>query len=325
MGSGNRTMNSATERKVNIVFLGTSGVCIPFLELLRLHFNIPLIITQPDAMGGRNRKQVLVPPVKTFALEHDINVFQPEKLKSDLVFEKITCAEPEIGVVISYGKLIPQRVFEIPKHRMINVHFSMLPKYRGAAPVQRAIENGDSMSGISIFEIEKRMDAGDIWVQQEMEIFPGDTTDTLWERMSEDGAPLLIETIDAIIEGKIEKTPQDDSLATFAHPVQKEEGRADFNLTAQQLFNKFRAFDPWPSLTCCSEDKAFKLTQVRVSSLTHNQNPGDILCMDRQGVRICCGEGTVLEVMEFQPQGKTPMNPFVYCLGNKLPKSFCSL
>jgi len=306
-------------RKHKLVFFGTSGVCIPFLQLLKDHFTIPLIITQPDALGGRNLKKKMVPPVKTFALENDIECIQPETLKDDALVEKLTRIEPIIGVVVSYGKLIPKRIFRVPVHRSINVHFSMLPLYRGAAPVQRAIENGDTMTGITIFEIVKKMDAGDTWAQKEMEILPEDTTETLWERMSHQGAPFLVDTVNNIIEEKISKYPQDHEKATHAPQVQKEEGDVDWHLTARQIFNKFRAFTPWPGLCLITPGKRFKLTKVEVSTHTHDKQPGDILSMDKKSLKVCCGNGSVFEIFGLQPQGKKTMTPYCYCLGNELP------
>lgn len=311
-------------KQSNLVFFGTSGVCLPFLEQLYRdsRFRMPLIITQPDAFGGRNRKKRIVPEAKSFALENGIDVIQPETLKDEAVIERIESLEPEIGVVISYGKLIPKRVFRIPRCRTVNVHFSLLPEYRGAAPVQRALENGDQKSGITIFEIIRKLDAGAIWAKKEMVILPDDTTATLWERMSREGAPFLLETLHAIVDGTIEKIPQDHEKATLAPPVQKEEGNVDWQLTAQQLYNKFRAFTPWPGICAVSGDKRFKLTKIRVSKTSHDSEPGTMLGWDKKCLRICCGNSTVIDILEFQPQGKKPMPPYNYCQGNELPDCF---
>jgi methionyl-tRNA formyltransferase len=307
-------------KKENLIFLGTPEICMPFLELLKEHFNISLIITQPDTMGGRNRKKKIIPAAKTFALENNIEVIQPEILKDDALVEKITQIHPFIGIVVSYGKIIPKRIFKIPRYRTINVHFSLLPYYRGAAPVQRALENGDTKTGITIFEIVKKMDAGDIWTQKQIDIFPEDTTGTLWERMSHEGAPFLIDTIKKIAAKKIQKSPQDHEKATYAPMVQKEEGTIDWrNLTAQEIYNKFRAFTPWPGICFCSLGKTFKLTKVKIADLTHDKQPGDILSWDKKSLKVACSQGTVIEVFELQPQGKKPMTPYCYCMGNELP------
>ncbi len=304
-----------------LIFFGTSEICVPYLEMLHRHFELPLIVATPDVYGGRNRKKLIVPPVKMFALENGIECLQPEDLKDPEFMERVRSLEADLGVVIAYGKFIPASVFKIPPHRMLNVHFSMLPLYRGAAPVQRAIENGDAVTGVSIFQLVRKMDAGDLWAQKEFPIGAEDTTISLWNTLSRQGAPFLNETVENILAGKIEPTPQDHEKATYAPPIKKEESKADWQLTAQQLFDRFRAFTPWPGLCCDANDKRFKLTKLRVSELTHEQTAGTILSMDKKNLKICCGGGTVLEILEMQPPGKKPMTPFCYCQGNELPEA----
>lgn len=306
-----------------IVFFGTAGLCLPFLEVLKDEFELPLLVTQPDTFGGRNRKQKIVPQVKTFALENGIEVLQPENLKEPAFMDKLKEIDPDIGIVIAYGKLIPARVFKTPKHRMVNVHFSLLPQYRGAAPVQRALENGDTITGISIFELVKRMDAGPVWGRKEFEIEPEDTTASMWKRLSEEGTDFLVQTVNDILDGKIEKIPQDESRATYAPPLKKEEGKVDWNLSAQQLYNRYRAYQPWPGLFCEANGKLFKLTDIHVSTESHNKEPGTVLEMNKKLLKIACAEGSVLEILNLQPPGKKPMTAFCYCLGNQLPEKLC--
>lgn len=306
-----------------LVFFGTSDICLPFLEALTQEYELSLMVTQPDALGGRNRKKVIEPPVKIFARENGIPFEQPETLKDDAFKERLRESDPLLGVVISYGQLIPKSVFTIPKHRMINVHFSMLPLYRGAAPVQRGVENGDTATGISIFELVKKMDAGPVWAQKEYPIGPDDTTESLWKSLSTQGAEFLMETTAGILDGRLEKVPQDHDKATFAPPVRKDESLLNWEWTAQQVYNKYRAFTPWPGLCCEVEKLRFKLTNIRLSSLTHDQRPGDVLSWDKKALRVCCGEGTVLEILELQPPGKKPMTPHCFCQGNELPDRLC--
>jgi methionyl-tRNA formyltransferase len=303
-----------------VVFFGTPAICLPFLERLKKEFNIPLIITQPDSLSGRNRKKISIPPVKSFALEHHIEVLQPETLKDDALVEKINRIQPVVSVVISYGKIIPGRIFRIPAHGTINVHFSLLPFYRGAAPVQRALEKGETRTGITLFEIVKKMDAGDIRTQKEMDILPEDTTASLWERMSREGAPFLTDSLKKILAGQIGKYPQDHEKATYAPMVQKEEGIIAWTLTARQIFNKYRAFTPWPGICFCTLGKSFKMTRVMVSDLSHDRQPGHVLSWDKQSLKVCCGEHSVLEIFELQPPGKNTMTPYCYCMGNELPQ-----
>ncbi len=302
-------------------------MCIPFLESLHTHFDIGLIITQPDSKGGRGRKKI-IPAVKRFALEKGIDFIQPGTLKGETPAEKIKKINPCIAVVIAYGKIIPKSLFTLPEHRTVNVHFSMLPFYRGAAPVQRAIENGEKKTGITIFRINRKMDSGAVWDRKEFDILASDTTGSLWQRLSREGAPFLVETLKKILAGKISKTPQDHSRATYAPPVEKEESKGDWSLSAEQIYDKFRAFTPWPGLSCTADGKIFKITKLRVydvragdSLSLSGKNPGDVLSMDKESIKICCGRESVVEIVEIQPQGKKPMTPYCYCLGNELPGS----
>lgn len=312
-----------------IVFWGTSAVCIPFLNELKRHFEIKLIITQPDSLGGRGRKKI-IPPVKSFAMEKGIEFIQPEILKDEALIEKVKSTGAVIGVVVSYGKIIPKALFTLPEFRTVNVHYSILPLYRGAAPVQRAIEKGEKRTGITIFELKRKMDAGDIWAVKEFDILDSDTTGTLWERLSREGAPFLVETIDNILSAKISKTPQDHEKATYAPAVEKQESTVDWQLTAGEIFNKLRAFTPWPGLCCEANDRVFKLVKLRVCQVTQElteklagKRPGDVVAMDKESLKVCCGNNTVIEILEIQPQGKKPMTPYCYCLGNELPASLC--
>lgn len=303
----------------NIVFFGTPQICIPFLEVLVKKYTVCLIVTQPDSRGGRRRKPI-IPAVKNFALNHGISFIQPEKLKNQQVEEEIAKADPIISVVVSYGQFIPKSIFQIPRFGTINVHFSLLPRYRGAAPVQRALEMGENVSGITIFEIDRKMDTGDIWAQKKVVIGAHDTTASLLERMSQVGASFLVETIGNILGGKIRKRPQQHDLATYAPPVLRGEGKIDWHLTAEEIYNKFRAFTPFPGLFFYADDCCFKIKDATVSSLTHEVEPGTILDLDRKGLRVGCGQGTILEIVVFQPECKKPMSPYCYSLGNDLPE-----
>ena len=305
----------------NIVFFGTPQICIPFLETLLGFYDIKLIVTQPDSRGGRNRK-IIVPAVKNFAINQKIPFIQPIKLNDLALKERITAVDPLIITVVSYGQYIPRSIFQIPKHRTINVHFSLLPKYRGAAPVQRALEMGEAETGITIFEIDRKMDTGDIWAQMKITIQASDTTVSLLERMSREGAPFLKQTLENILSGKIMKQAQQHELASYAPPITREEGRINWQSTAAQIFNKYRAFTPFPGLFFYVDDCCFKIKRLAVSPLKHESDPGVILGLDRDSLKVCCGEGSVLEILEFQPECKKPMTPYCYSLGNKLPDRF---
>jgi len=314
----------------DIVFFGTPQICLPFLDALRCRWTIGLIITQPDAGSGRQRR-MQSPPVKEYAQGHGIDLWQAETLSAPQeaaeAAKRIEALKPLLAVVIAYGKMIPRRLFTMPRFGTVNLHFSLLPKYRGAAPVQRAIAAGETRTGMTVFEISQSLDAGDIWCQQEMEILPEETAEALVRRMTETGPQFLVSTVAGIVAARLSKRPQDHALATFAPALRKEEGRIDWQLSANELANRFRAFFPWPGLYFPLGDQRIKVMRARAAPVaaqptkpTSSAQPGKILAIDRDGMRICCGSGTVLAVEEIQPAGKRPMAPCDFCRGNPLPE-----
>ncbi|HSQ35147.1 MAG TPA: methionyl-tRNA formyltransferase, partial [Candidatus Binatia bacterium] len=246
-------------------------------------------------------------------------LLQPPDLREPELELAMRRIGPAIAVVVAYGQFIPKDIRSLPLHKTVNVHFSLLPAYRGAAPVQRAIENGDQLSGITIFEIGARMDAGDIWAQEKAIIRPDDTCLSLQQRLGELAAPLLLQTMEHIFSAKISKTPQDDSQATLARPVQKSEGRVDWNSPARQIVNRLRAFTPWPGLFYHQGDRQIKIIHADVAAAQHGSSAGDILGIDDGSVMVACGLGSVLAISMIQPEGKKAMTPGQYSLGNRFP------
>jgi methionyl-tRNA formyltransferase len=301
-----------------IVFFGTSEICLPFLEKINSKHELLLVITQPDARGGRSRK-TLIPAVKKFAVQHKIPLLQPASLKDATLISRLSGLHPDLGVVISYGKIIPRSIFSIPRFKTINLHFSLLPLYRGAAPVQRAILQGETESGITVFELSRRMDSGRIIAQERVPISPEDTSDTLFLRMVEASEPFLITTIDRILNHEIVKTRQDHTRATYAPPIKKEEGRINWQHNARQIYNQFRAFFKWPGTYFFMGDTRTNITRAGISSGTHDREPGDVLSLNQEVLEVGCGNGSVLEIYQFQPQCKKPMTPHCYSCGNPIP------
>ncbi|MEN8152451.1 MAG: methionyl-tRNA formyltransferase [Acidobacteriota bacterium] len=304
--------------KDKIIFFGTPEICIPFLESLKENFDLKLIVTQPDSFGGR-KKKVIEPAAKIFAIKNNIPFIQPEKLNSK-VAEEIRRTDPAISVVVSYGKFIPGKIFRIPTHNTINVHFSLLPEYRGAAPVQRTIEDGLNRTGITIFEINKGMDTGDIWAKKEYDIDPADTSKTLLDRLSREGSRFLIKILNKIISGNLEKTHQNNSDATYAEPVTKNEGRIIWDLPVKKIYNRFRAFFPWPGSFFFIGEKKFTVIEASVSPREYDGAPGDICSVKKEKMEVCCGGKSVLEIHSFIPQGKKEMTPYIFSLGNTIPE-----
>jgi len=301
--------------KSGIVFFGTSEICIPFLELLKSEFDIRLIITQPDSFGGR-KKKIIEPAVKKYAAGNRIKFIQPKKLNRETA-SIIEGTNPTIGVVISYGKFIPGKIFRIPEFNTINVHFSLLPELRGAAPYQRAIESGLELTGISIFEICKEMDAGDIWSKKECRILPEDTSKSLSERMAAQGSVFLVETLKEIISGELSKNPQDHSSATYAKAISKNEGMIDWERDSAEIFNKFRSFFPWPGISFLSWDKKITIKNMKISDEKGAGEPGSIISITKKSMKVACGNNDIIEIFSILPQGKKEMSPYIYSLGNK--------
>ncbi|MCP2618414.1 methionyl-tRNA formyltransferase [Candidatus Aminicenantes bacterium AC-335-A11] len=247
---------------MKIVFMGTPEIAIPFFrKLLENGHEIRLVISQPDKPVGRGMK-IIPTPVKEFALKNNIPVYQPLKIREDeKALEKIKEVNPELIVVVAYGQIIPPSIIYYPPFGAINVHFSLLPKYRGAAPVQWAILNGERKTGVTIFKLNEKMDEGDILSQREIEILPDEKASHLENRLSEIGAELLVETISLLKQGKIKPKKQDHSLATYAPRLKKENGIIDWKKDSNIIHRMVRAFDVWPSAYFFMKNKRIKIIE----------------------------------------------------------------
>ncbi len=301
---------------MRVVFIGTSEFALPSLESLSKVADIPLVITQPDRPRGRGRK--LSPtPVKCKALELGIEVVSPENIQE--VEEKIRDVAPDLLVVVSYGQIIPKDILDIPKVGSINIHPSLLPKYRGAAPIQRAIMNGEKITGVTIMWMNERLDAGDIFFQREIEIKEEETYGELHDRLSLISAEMIVEALKKIERGEVTRIPQNENEATYAKPISKEETLIDWRESAFDIVNKIRALSPKPGAVAVVSGKRFKL--YRAKSCEGEGIPGEILEKDvRKGVlKIACGEGALL-ILEIQPEGKKVMDiaSFLRGYGSKL-------
>ncbi len=292
---------------MRLVFCGTPGFAVPCLEaLVRERFEVALVVSQPDREKGRGLE--LVPtPVKLVALANGIAVTQPEKIKNNQEFRaRLEAIRPDAIIVVAYGRIIPEWMIDLPPLGNINVHASLLPKYRGAAPIQWAIACGETVTGVTTMRIDAGLDTGDTLLKAEMPIAADDTAATVGPKLSQLGALLLIETLRAFEAGEVHPTKQDDSQATLAPILKKEDGRIDFARSATEIFNRMRGFQPWPG--------AF--TTFRGKQLTVNAARPGVGPMLQQGeVRVSgdrlfvgCTEGSVLELIEVQPEGKKRMS-----------------
>lgn len=289
---------------LKIVFMGTPSFSVPILEALIEKYEVIGVVTQPDKKVGR-KQEIVFSPVKECALKHNIKIFQPIKIRSE--YQEIIDLNPDIIITAAYGQLVGMKLLNSPKYRSINVHASLLPKYRGGAPIHEAIKNGESTTGVTIMYMEKAMDAGDILGVKEVPILENDNCGTMFEKLSYAGRDLLMEVLPLLIEGKITPIKQNELDATFAYNVTKEEELVDFNKTAKEVFNHIRAYNPFPIAHMMLGNDSVKLYDSRVVNESHNAIPGTIIKATKQGFLVACGNNTVIEILEVQPSGKRIM------------------
>ena len=293
---------------MKLVFCGTPQFAVPSLRrLAAAGFNLQLVVTQPDRPQGRGLT-LAAPPVKQAALELGLPVTQPEKIKANLEFKDLLQQlRPEAIIVVGYGRLIPAWMLNLPPCGNINVHASLLPKYRGAAPIQWAIAQGETVTGVTTMLLNEGLDTGDILLQREMAILPSDTSITLAPRLAELGADLLVETLRGMEKGKVRAVAQDHSLATLAPILKKEDGQVDFNRSAREILNRLRGFQPWPGATTQFRGKSLKLIAGQLFLGGPALAPGELRW---QAEKLLAGSGseTTLELLQVQPEGKRAMS-----------------
>ena len=305
--------------KKKIVFMGTPKFAVPILEMLIENFGVDLVITQPDKKVGR-KKVLTAPPVKILAEEKGIRVLQPEKISGDEdVLAELKELNPDIIITAAYGQLVPESILEIPKYKCINVHGSLLPKLRGGAPIQYSILEDHGKTGITIMYMVKKLDAGDMISKVEVDILDSDNYESLHDKLSIAGRDLLKETLPNIFTGNITPEKQDDSLATFARNILREDEKIDWNKSAREIFNQVRALDPMPGAFTYLDENILKIWSSKVVELEENysaEKAGTIIKQDKKYIYILCGKNTVLKVKELQISGKKRM-PVVNFLSNK--------
>jgi methionyl-tRNA formyltransferase len=293
-----------------LVFCGTPQFAVPALEeLVEAGHSVPLVVTQPDRPRGRGM-EVAVSPVKGAAMRLGIAVVQPATIKNNAEFrDQLAAIAPDAIIVVGYGRIIPQWMIDLPRFGNLNLHASLLPKYRGAAPIQWAIANGESVTGVTTMRIDAGLDTGDILMQREMPIGPEDTAETLGPRLASMGADLMVETLRGLEDGRVRPTPQDHSQATLAPILKKEDGRMDFARSAADLFNRLRGFQPWPGAFTTFKGKTLQVRRAQPAQRATQIPRGEIAV---EGTRFFVGCGlnsdTMLELIEIQPEGKRSMN-----------------
>ncbi|MGI9275738.1 MAG: methionyl-tRNA formyltransferase [Endozoicomonas sp.] len=294
-----------------IVFAGTPEFASAHLQaVLDSGHEVIAAYTQPDRPAGRGQK--LKPsPVKELALQHDIPVFQPKSLKTEEAQKELAELKPDLMIVVAYGLILPQVVLDIPTHGCVNVHGSILPRWRGAAPIQRAIAAGDKESGVTIMQMDAGLDTGDMLIKACCPIHDTDTCSDLHDRLIEVGQPALVEAINAIAEQSITPVQQDDDCACYAHKLSKEEAQIDWSKPAQELDCMVRGFNPWPvattSLNVDSDEVSIRVWEARAVDLESNEAPGTLIKADKKGLDIACASG-ILRLSKVQMPGSRAMS-----------------
>lgn len=306
---------------MKIVYMGTPDFAVyPLKSIVEAGHKVELVITQPDKAKGRSNK--LVPtPVKQAATEYGIEVFQPEKIKEESAVNKIKKCKPDVIVVAAYGQILPESILNIPPFGCINIHASLLPKYRGAAPIEWSIIDGCDKTGVTTMYMEKGLDTGDMIEKAEVAIEPDDTGETLHDKLAICGAELIISTLKALEDKTAVRTKQNDSESSYAHMLTKELGKLDFNMPAVKLERLIRGLIPWPCAYTRIDGKNVKILKARVADETNatyqTGTPGEIIEVTKKTFTVKCKEGA-LTVLSLQPEGKKVMDTVSFLNGNKL-------
>ena len=310
---------------MRIVFCGTPEFAVPTLKRLLAEpdFAIEAVVTQPDRPRGRGQR-VSSSPVKDLALDAGLYVYQPEKIKSDSACEFFKRLAPDAVVIIAYGQIIPARLIEIPRLGWINLHASLLPKYRGAAPVNWAILNGETHTGLTTMQIDAGLDTGPILLQQALEIRRDETAPQLAQRLAEAGAPLVVATLRQLDRGEITPTPQDHAQATLAPLLKKEDGRITWSLPAQQIYNRIRALEPWPGAFTTFRGKLCQVwgrpAAAPESTAAVGQPPGTLVA-EKGELYVACGDMTWLQLEAVQLEGRKRVPAGDFTQGARLKPS----
>ena len=300
---------------MKVIFMGTPDFSVGALEALaEAGYEIAAVVTQPDKPKGRGKEQKM-PPVKEAALRLGLPVYQPAKVREPEFIETVRKIAPDVIVVSAFGQIIPQALLEIPKYGCINIHASLLPKYRGAAPIQWAVIDGEPVSGVTIMQMDAGLDTGDMLARTEVALDAGETGGSLFEKLSRAGAELLKETLPKLETGELtpEKQPE-ESPTPYARMIRKEDGLLDWRESAEVLERKIRGLNPWPSAYTVLNGRTLKIWRAEVSGETGEGEPGTVQTADKSGFRVQTGAG-VLKVLEVQLEGKKRMDAAAFLRG----------
>ena len=299
---------------MKIVFMGTPDFSAGILKALSdAGHRIVLVVTQPDKPKGRGGK-VSISPVKECALSHGFELFQPEKIKNEEGIKKLSSCGADIFVVAAFGQILSKEILDIPEYGCVNVHASLLPQYRGASPIQQAILDGRTVTGVTIMQMDEGVDTGDILMKKEVPIDEKETGGSLFDKLSDAGSKLIVEALEALEEGKIIPEKQDESLSSHVKQIKKQMGRIDFSKDAAELERMIRAFDPWPGAYTFFNSKSIRFWSADVEEYNGGAKPGQIYDVTKDAVCISCGRNA-LKITELQMEGKKRMGTKDFLLG----------
>lgn len=294
-------------KSLNIIFAGTPDFAARHLQaLLNSQHNVIGVYTQPDRPAGRGKK-LTASPVKELAIANNIPVFQPGSLRKEPAQQELAALNADIMVVVAYGLILPKVVLDTPRLGCINVHGSILPRWRGAAPIQRALWAGDKETGVTIMQMDVGLDTGDMLLKTYLPIEDNDTSASLYEKLAEQGPIALLQTLEGLTNGTLAAEKQDEALANYAEKLTKEEARLDWNKSAKQLWQEVRAFNPWPVSYFEHQGNTIKVWQAHVSETISTAAPGTIISASKKGIEVATADG-VLTLLSMQLPGKKPLN-----------------
>jgi len=304
---------------LKLVFCGTPAFAVPSLRALLAdsYFQVAAVVTQPDRPRGRGKKTASS-PVKDAALEAGVPVYQPEKIKSESSLDYFKRLMPDVVVIIAYGQIIPASLIAIPRLGWINLHGSLLPKYRGAAPINWAIINGEKVTGLTTMQIDPALDTGPMLLKYQTGIGPDETALDLYAQLAEAGAPLIVETLKKLDRGEIAPTPQDNSQASLAPPLKKEDGRIDWLLPAPNIYNRIRGLQPWPGAFTTFRGATCRIWGKPLKPVAAGGKPGIILPTQEDGLLVICGGSTVLHVEQVQLEGRNRISDREFMNGARI-------
>jgi len=308
---------------MRIVFMGTPDFAVSSLEaLIRAGHEVCGVFSQPDKPVGRHQNKLQPTPVKVCALAHNIPVFQPTSMRDGVAYEQLKELDPELIVVAAYGRVLPQEILDLPKLGCINVHSSLLPKYRGSAPINWAVVNGDKETGVTIMHMALELDAGDIIDQIKTPIDPDENVESVHDRLAALGGEILIRVVEDMAAGKAVRTPQDPAQVTYAPMLSRQLSPIDWTMPARAIHDKVRGLNPWPATsTDAFTEEAVKVYVTSVPGISTGKAPGTVLTANKAGIDVACGDGQVLRILELQAPGSKRMTAAAYLAGHPITVS----